>query len=233
MNYLVFDVVGIAVFVLVLAYNMKLAYDRRHGFTTLQRAKSIMGRDIFTPDDFPWCLGLRLTHAERASLKRVPWSDTTLRACADGNWVLIPVPQFSLNRLREMDILNRFPRDHWYRNRKFACEVGMEFRWRLMRKHVLPRHPRLSLVEQLRTLRSNEVLPTARIAIFAMQALNRKQGDIMYAHNYVVCADVDSGCNVMVRLDNSYRLEFGLLNVKCAPHSVFAAPELLPEWREE
>lgn len=186
----IFDMLCIAALVFAALFMLRLVFGKGDGTTSFRRARGIMGRNIFTPNDAFFYLGATLPVEARAALKRVPFSVETLKLCKDTH-VLVAVLLMSVNRLRaRAGFFKRFSNNFWFADFLFANDQGV-VGWHLVRKSVLVDSNRRSRDGQLQLLTSRDALPSARVMVYTMLAMSEKQGDRFFEKHFVRCADTD------------------------------------------
>ncbi len=175
----------------------------RAGTTSLRRAKRIMGRHIFTPDDAFLYVGAPLPETARRMLKRVSFNEATLRHCKDTH-LLVAVLPISINEIRAKAERRHFSDNNWYADLAFAKDEGLAG-WHLVRKSSLPKSVWLPLGGQLGLLTEREALPSARVMVFTIIGFREKQGDHLFDAEFVRCADREGNYCISVGNFEHYR----------------------------
>lgn len=221
------DIFSIVALVSVIALALTL---RRNGTTPLWRAKNIMGREYFMPRDAVVFTKAHFPAGSRARMRLVPWNAKTLKSLA-GTHALCAVPPMSVRLMYER-FNYRFgivPLTHL----NLWNEVGM-FDYHLVRRMVLPGSGGISFESQRRLFSGQDVLPPARVLIYAMLAFLEKQGEFLFEPGELIrCMDTDEQGNFIAvgyAGKAPHRIDIQLLPRDHVSPNLYVAPERPPDW---
>lgn len=165
------------------------------------RARQIMGKNFFGPDDAMKHFGVQATRRQLAALSEIPFSEETLIACKNTH-ILIAVPSASILEIRELVSKLKLPKGQkaffysqdWYNGEAFAKEKG-QVGWYLVRKTPVDNSTGKNWDEQQALLGKDEETPSAQVMVYTIIAYFLATGERLFEGVYVRCSDLDSGGN--------------------------------------
>ncbi len=169
---------------------------------SMERARSIMGKNYFGPEEAIKHFGVVPTKAQEAALALVPFSDVCLQECRETHLLVAVFPKSIVeirNSVGEAFVFLSRADEHRYEKQPFARERGKPG-WYLVRKEPLRNSLDKKWAQQLMTLGRNEEVPSARILIYAVIGHFLAEKRRLLHDAYVVCADTleDSNEHIVV-----------------------------------
>lgn len=176
-----------------------------------QRAKAIMGKNFFGPEEAANHFKAGFTQEQSDALATVPFSDEVLEACKDKHVLVAGYPMTILNvRAKAKRGLFYSYGDSWYNNQKFAKDEQVEVRWYLIRKTPVDNSTSKNWNEQQALLAAEEETPKACVVVYTIIGHFLNTGERLFENIYVRCSDIDSdGDSVLVGHFNSDGLFVG------------------------
>jgi hypothetical protein len=162
------------------------------------RAREIMSKNFFGPDDAIKHFGVQATRRQLAALSEVPFSEETLTACKDTH-ILIAVSSASILEIREMVSKIKLSKGQrsllysqdWYNKEVFAKEKG-QVGWYLVRKTQVDNSTGKTWDEQQALLGKDEETPSAQVMVYTIIAYFLATGERLFEGIWVRCSDLDS-----------------------------------------
>lgn len=156
-----------------------------------ERARAIMGTNMFGLEEAIRHFGVRPQQQELEALVTIPFSEEVLTACRETH-ILVAVFPFSILVIRNKVAKKKlFWKTDWYNNQAFAKERG-EVGWHLVRKIPVENSTSKTWPEQQALLTETEETPKARIMVYTIIGHFLATGERLFERIYVRCSDLDS-----------------------------------------
>lgn len=164
------------------------------GTRSHDRAREIMGRNMFGVEEAVKHFGVKPTKKDLADLATIPYSEAVLKACKDTH-VLVAVFPISILDIRHKASQELFfYAQDWHGGEAFAKDKGGAH-WYLIRKTPVDASTSKTWDEQQRLLSKDEETPAARVVIYTMIGHFFATGERLFENVYVRCQDLDSSGN--------------------------------------
>jgi hypothetical protein len=182
------------------AYVQRLALAARFdGYSPIANqgwARDIMGKNFFGVEEGMMHFSIDPTERELAALATIPFAPETLTACKDTH-LLVAIFQLSVNDIMaktsswKTEMFRDRGVNSWARKQRFAEREGGAGWW-LVRKTPLPGSSGKTFEEQQGTFPGEEVIPFARVLLYAIFGYCLKTKEHLFETQYVRCADLCS-----------------------------------------
>lgn len=169
--------------------------------TSHQRAREIMGKNMFGIEEAIKHFGVNSTKPQLAYLAEIPFSEEVLEVCKKTH-VLVAVFPMSI-----LDIRAKFGKQQkppmfyvqdWCDNQAFAQDKG-QVNWQLVRKEPIVNSTSRNWSEQQALLSKEEETPKAQVMVHTIIGHFLATGERLFEKVYVRCVDIDSdGHHVVV-----------------------------------
>ena len=177
--------------------------------TSHLRARQIMGKNFFGPDDAMKHFGTQVTRRQLVALSEVPFSEETLIACKETH-ILIAIPAASILEIRELvskleppeGQRKFFCNQDWYDKEAFAKEKG-QVGWYLVSKTPVQNSIGQNWDGKQELLGKDDETPSAQVMIYTMLAYFLSTGERLFEEIWVHCSDLDlNGRHICVGIFN-------------------------------
>lgn len=163
-----------------------------------QRAREIVGKNIFGVEEAITHYGANPTEADLAALATVPYTEAELKECRLTH-VLTAVFPTSVNDIRAHVAAKRlFYPQSWYNKLAFATNTGGDVCWRLIRKTKVSKSTNKTWAEQQELLGKDEDVPTVRELVYMIIGHFLATGERLFGDVYVRTQDISDGHRVYV-----------------------------------
>ena len=168
--------------------------------TSQQKAREIMGKNMFGIEDAIKHFGVNPSKAQLAALGEVPFSEETLEACK-ATHVLVAVFPMSILDIRAKvkgELWQAFYDQSWYNKEAFAKDRG-EIGWHLIRKTPVENSTNKTWNDQQALLGKDDETPKAQVMVYTIIGHYKATNERLFEKVWVRCSDLDSvGARVIV-----------------------------------
>lgn len=168
--------------------------------TSQQKAREIMGKNMFGIEDAIKHFGVNPSKAQLAALGEVPFSEETLEACK-ATHVLVAVFPMSILDIRAKvkgELWQAFYDQSWYNKEAFAKDRG-EIGWHLIRKTPVDNSTNKTWNDQQALLGKDDETPKAQVMVYTIIGHYKATNERLFEKVWVRCSDlVSDGVRVFV-----------------------------------
>ncbi len=156
-------------------------------------ARDIMGRNFLGLPEVAQYYG-DLSEEQTAALAEVPFSEDTLRTCAESH-VLMADIGLSILDVRQKACKGLFYSQDWFNGEQFARETEKAACWRLIRKTPVDDSTSKAWNEQKKLIADTDEIPSARQVVYMIILNFLATGERLFETLYVRTSSVPSYCN--------------------------------------
>jgi len=155
-----------------------------------QAARKIMGENYIGPWEAMKYLGLRYSLGQLVKLEKIPFSHETLKKLCKTHVLFVGYPITLVGLKEQAPAYINLPGGS-FENDSVIQKKGIELRWYLLKKDVVPKSDCLDFQSQKKLLSRQEVVPKAGALVFGMLLYYLTTGQKLFGDSSVRCQESD------------------------------------------